>query len=106
MPHEDFAGIHPRAIPGQAFGGVAEISAANPDLYVIGPATDISLKGCFVRAGASLRVGAKVKVRITYAGYEFSAPSEVAYAVPQEGIGIAFDATSPEDRKVLEAWLR
>ena len=95
-----------RRVPRRAFGGVAEITtAANPSAYIVASTTELSRYGCFVTTDVSLPIGTKVSLKITYEDKVFNASGEVAYVLPERGMGIRFTTTAPEDVAVLESWL-
>jgi hypothetical protein len=53
----------------------------------------------------SLPAGVPISLRITYDGREFAAASEVIYALPEKGMGLAFRSISSGHGEVLENWL-
>jgi hypothetical protein len=95
-----------RRAPRHAFGGVAEISAGHSDSYIVGLAAEISTSGCFVRTFASMPVGTKINLKITYDGSELTAHGEVVYVLSEKGVGIKFAEIAAKDAALLEAWLR
>jgi hypothetical protein len=46
-----------------------------------------------------------ISLRITYDGKEFAAASEVVYALPDKGMGLAFRTIPSGHEEVLENWL-
>jgi hypothetical protein len=95
-----------RRVPRRAFGGVAEITTADPSAYIVASTAELSRYGCFVTTQASLPIGTKVSLKITYEDKVFNASGEVAYALPENGMGFRFTTTSPEDVALLEESLR
>jgi hypothetical protein len=95
-----------RRVPRRAFGGVAEITAAEPGAYIVASTTELSRFGCFVKTQLSLAIGTKVGLKITYEDKVFNGPGEVAYLLPENGMGFRFTTTTPEDVALLEEWLR
>jgi hypothetical protein len=85
---------------------VAEISAADPKLYVIGSASELSRFGCFVRSKASIPAGTKVSLKITYDGSAFNGAGEVSHVLAETGMGFHFAPDTAEDEALLQAWLR
>lgn len=85
-------------------GGVAELTGTSGQYLVAGTA-QLSRFGCFVRTTTPLPAKATVNLRINYDGSEFVAESEVVYALPQKGMGLAFRSISSDHEEVLENWL-
>ena len=94
-----------RRPPRYAFGGVAEVTAAASRKHLVALTGELSRLGCFVKTTMPFPPGETVGIRITYNGGEIAVAGEVAYALPNEGMGIAFGAVSDSDRAVLEDWL-
>jgi hypothetical protein len=94
-----------RRVPRIAFGGVAEITSVHPDTYIVVPTTELSRFGCLVRTYASMPIGTKVSLKISYEDNVFNASGEVAYALSEGGMGVKFTVTVPKDVAILEAWL-
>ena len=92
-----------RRVPRCAFGGVAEITTVHPNTYIVVSTANLSRHGCFVTTLAFMPIGTKVGVRITYDGSIFNASGEVAYVLSENGIGIKFTTTAPNDVALLEA---
>ena len=95
-----------RRVSRRAFGGVAELSADHSNSNIIGLAAEIGRFGCFVRTSASIPVGTKISVKITYDGSEVTASGEVVYVLSEKGVGIKFAEVLAKDAALLEAWLR
>lgn len=95
-----------RRAPRYVFGGVAEVSAGRSDSYIIGATAELSRLGCFVRTDASMPIGAKISLKITYDESELRADGEVVYIVQGKGVGIKFAEVAAKDAALLEAWLR
>ena len=82
------------------------MSAGHSDSYIIGLVAEISRLGCFIRTSASVPVGAKISLKITYDGSELTARGEVVYVLSEKGVGIKFAQVAAKDAALLEAWLR
>jgi hypothetical protein len=95
-----------RRVPRYAFGGVAEITTVQPKTYIVVSTSELSRFGCLVTTQATMPVGTKVALRITYEGRVFNAAGEVAYILPENGMGIKFTTTAPNEVALLEEWLR
>jgi hypothetical protein len=85
-------------------GGVAELTDTSGQYLVAGTA-QLSRFGCFVRTRTPFPAGVPISLRITYDGREFAAASEVVYALPNNGMGIAFRTIPSGHEEVLENWL-
>ena len=85
-------------------GAVAELTHSAGQYLVAGTA-QLSRFGCFVKTKTQFPEGAAVSLRITYDGREFAAASEVVYALPNNGMGIAFRTIPSGQEEVLENWL-
>jgi PilZ domain len=95
-----------RRVPRHAFGGVVELSAVTPNIYIIAKTTEISRNGCFIRAREQVIAGTKVNLKISYDGGEFNSFGEVVYALSGKGMGIRFDSPTDEDSALLDEWLK
>jgi hypothetical protein len=86
-------------------GGVAELTDTSSGQYLVAGTAQLSRFGCFVRTKASFAAGVPIGLRIIYDGIEFAAASEVVYALPDKGMGLAFRSISSGHEEVLENWL-
>jgi PilZ domain len=66
---------------------------------------NLSMFGCFVETTAPLPAGAKVRVRISHAGVNFTGQGTVIYSRPHLGMGIAFTSIEPSSLPILDVWL-
>ena len=66
---------------------------------------ELSLFGCFVTSGVRFPQGTSVKLIIRYGGRKFESLGRVAYVLPDEGMGIVFSTTQPDDHGILESWV-
>jgi hypothetical protein len=94
-----------RLEPRFVFGGVAEITTAHPETCMIVSTGELSRHGCFVRTRTIMPVGTKFGLKISHNGKVFNASGEVIYVLSENGMGIKFAATAPDDAKLLEVWL-
>jgi hypothetical protein len=97
-------GIERRRAVRYQFGGVAEVVHVESGMQLIGPASILSLAGCFVRTKTGFGQGSSVRLRITHSGVTFAAVGEVVN-VTDAGMGIAFSIIEPNEQTVLEKWL-
>lgn len=73
--------------------------------YLIALTRELGRLGCFVITSDPFPAGEEVILTITHHNRQFAVSGEVAYALPTEGMGIAFGAIPVIDQTVLEDWL-
>lgn len=61
--------------------------------------------GCYLQTENPLQVGATVAITITRGSHSFQSRATVVYHNPQEGMGVTFFDTDPEQLSVLGGWL-
>src|SRR5579859_2533996 len=66
---------------------------------------DIGPFGCFVRTELSFSIGSAIELWISYNGRTFSTTGSVMYVIKEQGMGIAFDELSVQNRSVLDQWI-
>ena len=66
---------------------------------------NLSLYGCQVMPGSSVRTGTRVRVHIIHNGEAFEALGLVANVRPLMGIGILFTKVEDHHQQVLDRWL-
>ena len=86
----------PRRAPRYYFGGAAEFTNESGHMAVAMVRT-LSLYGCFIKTARPFQIGAKIKLRITDAGAQFSATARIANQAA-DGIGVEFTEISAADR--------
>jgi hypothetical protein len=94
-----------RRVPRRAFGGAAEILVAHPATYFVGPVSELSMLGCFLRTDKILPVGATLTLKITHDDAEFNAQGKVVHVVPGAGIGVMFITADADDKQLPNSWL-
>jgi PilZ domain len=67
---------------------------------------DLSTGGAFVDARSVLPAGAKATLTFTVLGRPISVLSQVRYSMPSFGMGVRFLDLRPEDRAVIEEFIR
>src|SRR5437899_2200900 len=87
------------------FGEAAEVIDVESQKQLLSLTRDLSLDGCFITAKAPFPKVTRVSLKITNSRANFSAVGNVAYNLPQEGMGIGFVQVEPKDQAVLEKWL-
>ena len=94
-----------RRVPRFVFGGVAEITAVQPNSYIIVRTAELSRFGCFVTTPKTMIIGTKDDLKITHDGRAFKASGEVVSVQSENGMGIKFTTTAPNDAALLQVWL-
>ena len=95
-----------RTVPRFAFDAHAEMSDPLVKLRALGRVTEISRGGCFVVAPDRPTVSSVIQLRIEKDSELLSTWARVIYDRPGSGAGFRFIATSPDQLKVLGAWLQ
>lgn len=88
------------------FGAIAEVIDLDERDALVSLTRDLSLSGCFVQTSTPYPEGTPVRVRIFHSGTEFVAIGNVTGNVTATGMGIVFTQVQPNDRAILEEWLR
>ena len=88
------------------FGAIAEVIDVDERDALVSLTRDLSLSGCFVETTTPCPEGTRVRVRIIHSAEEFVAVGNVTANVTATGMRIAFTRIQPNDRAILERWLR
>lgn len=67
--------------------------------------SDLSVFGCLVVPGPASRIGARVRIQITYMREVFEAVGRVIHALQGKGVGIVFTKVEHHHQLILEKWL-
>ncbi len=68
--------------------------------------SDISLTGCYLDTLNPAEAGAPVRIRLEHGRRVFECQAQVAYKVPQMGMGVAFAHPLPgEQLETVSAWV-
>jgi len=86
------------------FGGVVELTDLESGRMLVALVRSLSLYGCFVKTDQSFRLGAKLVLKMTHSGSQFSAHGRVVNQT-EVGIGVEFTEIDPIDRSHLEECL-
>jgi PilZ domain-containing protein len=90
-----------RRAPRYYFGGAVELLEVESGRMLVARVQALSLYGFFVKTDKSFRAGAKVMLKITDSGSQFSAMGRIANQA-NDGMGIEFTEIGPTDRSRLE----
>jgi hypothetical protein len=83
----------------------AEVIEANSGARFSTRISDVSGGGCFVDALNPLPIGSRVRLSLHGSSAVFETAGSVVYTQQGLGMGIAFDAMSPEQQSGFEEWL-
>ena len=86
------------------FGGVVELTDLESGRMFVALVRSLSLYGCFVKTDQSFRFGAKLVLKMTHSGSQFSAQGRVVNQT-EIGIGVEFTEMVPSDRSHLKECL-
>ena len=81
-----------------------EVTDSQSGIQIKARTRDLSLYGCGVNTKTPFPSGAKVLVKMVYAGKQVAAFGQIMYGRPDIGMGIAFTGMAPNDRKLLDDW--
>lgn len=93
----------PRRAPRYYFGGAAEVTDESGRMTVAMVRT-LSRFGCFIKTNKRFQIDAKIALRITDAGSQFSAVARIANHA-SDGVGVEFTTIDATDKTQLESWL-
>jgi hypothetical protein len=71
-----------------------------------GTVSEIGSGGCYIETGSPLPAGLPVQLRLTIAGLMLETVAVVAWVTPQVGMGMRFEAASPEAQSQLSQFLQ
>ncbi len=66
---------------------------------------DISRHGCYADTLSAMPVGTKLTILIEHANAQLKTDATVIYLLPGMGMGLSFDALSPEMESILNRWI-
>lgn len=89
-----------RSFPRYSCAGAAEIKQ-DGRLSGWGTVTEISRGGCYIESAHPLTIATAVQLRLTIAGTVVDVGAKVAWITPQVGMGVYFEAVSPEAENQL-----
>lgn len=95
----------PRQSDRYSFNSTAEVRDLGSQTEQILLTRDLSKGGSFIKTAAPPPTGTRIRLRIEYAGAEFTAIGRVTDNVSAEGMGVEFVEMEPKNRSILERWL-
>ena len=95
----------PRRSPRLALFVDIEVVALPARERVSGFTGNVSSDGCYMRTSSPFATFTRVRVILKKAGQQFEASGAVVHAQPGQGMGIAFEEVTPQNRAILDAWL-
>src|SRR5215469_2741163 len=88
-----------------SFDADAEVAPENsPAQRVRARVTELSLRGCFVKAATHFEEQRRVLLKVFHSGQYFEAEAAVLYS-RQDGMGLVFCEVKPHCRAVLQKWV-
>lgn len=94
-----------RSVPRFAFIASVEMTDPVTKTRIVGRATEIGQRGCFVEAENLLTIDSIIQMRIHKSGDVFESWARVVYTRSASGMGLQFIDTAPEQAKLLTGWL-
>jgi hypothetical protein len=94
-----------RSVPRYPMTAAVEVYEPISNTRFSAHVSEISRKGCFVKAPNPLAANAIFQLRIVYGSETVETWGRAAYAKPGEGMGVAFLDTEQKDITVLESWI-
>jgi hypothetical protein len=88
------------------FTATAEVYEPQSRVLVAGRCSDLSLGGCYVDTINPLPVDTLTTIRLQREARTFTSPAKVIYSKLGMGMGLAFEHTKPEGRRILLEWVR
>jgi hypothetical protein len=94
-----------RCVPRRSFAAAVQATDVESGVQLTGDTADMTLFGCSVNTPTPFPRWRKVSLRIAHGGTRFAVQGRVAYAQPNQGMGIVFSSIEPDDQAVLDKWL-
>jgi hypothetical protein len=94
-----------REVPRFTFIACVDITEPTTEMHMSGRISEISRKGCYVDVLNTLPVGTPIRLCISRDTGTFATLGKIIYAQEGMGMGVAFDATTPDQLQILDSWL-
>jgi PilZ domain len=94
-----------REVPRFTFIASVVITELTTQTRISGRISEISRKGCYVDVLNTLPVGTPIHITISRDSGTFATLSKVIYVQEGMGMGVAYDATAPDQLQILDSWL-
>jgi hypothetical protein len=94
-----------RAVPRFSLIASAEIIEPASGVRISGRISEISRKGCYLDMLNSLPVGTRLRLTISRDQGTFTSTARIIYIQEGMGMGIAYVDVTPDQLKILDAWL-
>lgn len=87
------------------FVALAEVIEIKTGERIAAQTTQLSSTGCYMGALNPFAEETGVRVRLTKGGNVFESGARVLHVHAEFGMGIVFENVSPEQQRILDAWL-
>jgi len=87
------------------FNADAEVLEPQSGTKISGRVTDLSLGGCYVDTLSPFSASTAVQIRIVRGPHSFEAQARVTSSTVGLGMGLAFVAAQPEQKRLLGSWI-
>ena len=94
-----------RSVPRYSLIAQAEIIEPGSGVRIAGRISEISRKGCYIDLLNTLPVSTVVEVRVSRDQGSFFSRGRIIYAQEGMGMGIAFQEMTPDQQRILDAWI-
>lgn len=94
-----------RKTPRYPFRAFAEIVKDDSSASVTSQVSELSLYGCFLQKTNPFAAGTSLHIKIFTETEFFESRATVAYALPDQGMGVMFHNIRPAFVKVLRKWI-
>jgi len=94
-----------RSVPRYSRIAQAEVVEPGSGVRIAGRISEISSKGCYVDLLNTLPVGTIVEVQVSRDQGKFFSRGRIVYAQDGMGMGVAFQETAPEQKRILDTWI-
>jgi len=88
-----------------AFSATAEVTELRTGASLSTRAADLSLQGCYLDSLNPFEVGARIRVRINWDGFDLTCAAIVRDSQPGMGMGVAFTDMDDAREAVLQGWI-
>jgi hypothetical protein len=87
------------------FNADVEVLEPQSGTKISGRVTDLSLGGCYVDTLSPFSASTTVQIRIVRGPHSFEAQAKVTSSTVGLGMGLAFVAAQPEQKRLLGSWI-
>lgn len=95
-----------RSVPRFSFIADAEVVEASTETRFVVRVSEIGMNGCYVDILNPVPAGLAVRVKILKDNQTFEAEGRVVYTHPTMGMGVLFTKMNPDQKRILEGWIK